>query len=73
MGNRTVYLKSKKRLGGKFRSKRDDGWMEIELGEFYNDQGEDGEVQMTLTEIKGGHLKCGLIVQGIELRPKVSI
>ncbi|PIA36203.1 hypothetical protein AQUCO_03400250v1 [Aquilegia coerulea] len=52
-----------------FPSHRKDGWMEIEMGEFYNEQGHDGEVQMTLKEIKG-FLKAGLIVQGIELRPK---
>ncbi|KAF5199454.1 F-box protein pp2-b10 [Thalictrum thalictroides] len=72
-GSRTVHLNHKKASGGQFPSERGDGWMEIELGEFYNDQGEDGEVQMTLTETKGGHWKSGLIVQGIELRPKVSI
>ncbi|PIA36202.1 hypothetical protein AQUCO_03400249v1 [Aquilegia coerulea] len=55
---------------GHFPSERKDGWMEIELGEFYNDKGEDGEVEMGLSEIKSGHWKAGLIVQGIELRPK---
>ena len=36
---------------------------------FYNDEG-DGEVKMCLMEVKGEHLKGGLIVEGIELRPK---
>ncbi|RZS29343.1 hypothetical protein BHM03_00063062 [Ensete ventricosum] len=49
---------------------RDDGWMEAELGEFYNEEGEDGEVEMSLMEVKGGHWKKGLIIQGIEIRPK---
>ncbi|PIA34410.1 hypothetical protein AQUCO_03800193v1 [Aquilegia coerulea] len=53
-----------------FPSERRDGWMEIELGEFYNDQGEDGEVEMSLSQSKSVHWKAGLIVQGIELRPK---
>nr|GMD40566.1 F-box protein PP2-B15-like [Ipomoea batatas]GMD42249.1 F-box protein PP2-B15-like [Ipomoea batatas] len=48
---------------------RDDGWLEIELGEFYND-GSEKEVQMSFREVKGEHLKGGLIVEGIELRPK---
>ncbi|KAK9160561.1 hypothetical protein Syun_006902 [Stephania yunnanensis] len=49
---------------------RGDGWMEVEMGEFYNEGGDQRDVQMSLTEIKGGHWKAGLIVQGIELRPK---
>ncbi|XP_042501121.1 F-box protein PP2-B10-like [Macadamia integrifolia] len=50
--------------------KREDGWMEIEMGEFFNERGEDGEVEMSLMEVKGGQWKSGLIIQGIELRPK---
>ncbi|KAI5658657.1 hypothetical protein M9H77_27450 [Catharanthus roseus] len=38
---------------------REDGWLEIELGEFYNDG-----------NVKGNHVKAGLIVEGIEVRPK---
>ncbi|KAJ4969259.1 hypothetical protein NE237_015960 [Protea cynaroides] len=49
---------------------RGDGWMEIELGEFFNEKGEDGDVEMSLMEVKGGNWKGGLIIQGIELRPK---
>ncbi|CAM0942962.1 unnamed protein product [Alopecurus aequalis] len=53
--------------------KRADGWMEVELGEFLNDgDDEDGEVSFSLMEIKGGHWKSGLIVQGIEIRRKKS-
>ncbi|KAM0878882.1 hypothetical protein ACQ4PT_034590 [Festuca glaucescens] len=52
--------------------KRADGWMELELGEFFNEGGEDGEVSFSLLEIKGGHWKSGLIVQGIEIRRKKS-
>ncbi|KAH7542999.1 F-box protein PP2-B15 [Ziziphus jujuba] len=48
---------------------RKDGWVEIELGSFYND-GNDKEVNMSLKEVKGQHLKGGIIVEGIELRPK---
>ncbi|XP_020599127.1 putative F-box protein PP2-B12 [Phalaenopsis equestris] len=52
---------------------RQDGWMEILLGEFYNEDGDDGEVVMSFLEIKGGHWKSGLIVQGIEIRPKKGV
>ncbi|KAK6911610.1 Phloem protein 2-like [Dillenia turbinata] len=49
---------------------REDGWMEIELGEFF--RGEDNEeVKMSLKEVKGYHLKGGLIVEGIEVRPMI--
>ncbi|PIA36261.1 hypothetical protein AQUCO_03400279v1 [Aquilegia coerulea] len=66
----TVHLDPKRGSGGQFPSKRGDGWMEIELGGFFNEKGEDGEVEMTLEEIKGNHWKSGLIVQGIEVRPR---
>lgn len=32
---------------------RDDGWMEIELGEFEIWEGEDDEVNMSFIEVKG--------------------
>lgn len=44
--------------------------MEAEMGEFYNEDGEDEEVVMSWMEVKGGHWKKGLIVEGIEIRPK---
>lgn len=54
---------------GQRPSKREDGWMEIELGEFF--VGEEGEeVIMKLMEVKGYQLKGGLIIEGIEVRPK---
>ena len=47
--------------------------MELELGDFFNgDQGDDEEVKMSLREAKGYHLKGGLIIEGIEVRPKDS-
>ncbi|KAF8388370.1 hypothetical protein HHK36_027036 [Tetracentron sinense] len=36
---------------GQFPRARGDGWMEIEMGEFINDSGEDGEVEMSLMEV----------------------
>ncbi|KAH7574689.1 hypothetical protein JRO89_XS03G0331200 [Xanthoceras sorbifolium] len=54
---------------------REDGWFEIELGSFYNvgggdDNNDNKEVRMCLKEVKGEHLKGGLIVEGIEIRPQ---
>ncbi|CAI9271338.1 unnamed protein product [Lactuca saligna] len=53
-----------------FPHKRKDGWMEIKLGEFDYNEGDNGKVEMAYEEIKLGHWKKGLIVEGIELRPK---
>ena len=47
---------------------RKDGWMEIKLGEFYCNDGNEGEVEMKFQEHHSW--KGGLIVEGIELRPK---
>ncbi|ONK79854.1 uncharacterized protein A4U43_C01F10840 [Asparagus officinalis] len=51
-------------------SSRTDGWMEIEMGEFFNDDGDDGEVDFRFLEVNGGNWKSGLTVLGIEVRPK---
>ncbi|XP_057809653.1 putative F-box protein PP2-B12 isoform X2 [Salvia miltiorrhiza] len=51
---------------------REDGWMEIQVGEFYVDLEENGEVQVQLLDTSG-NTKSGLIVEGIELRPFNSI
>ncbi|XBI50005.1 hypothetical protein VPH35_113481 [Triticum aestivum] len=50
--------------------KRADGWMEVELGEFYNGEGCDGDVFVTLMETEAGNFKSGLIVWGMEIRTK---
>ncbi|KAF8392025.1 hypothetical protein HHK36_022365 [Tetracentron sinense] len=51
---------------------RGDGWMEIEMGEFFNDQGEEGDLDMGLNGREGCCWKSGLAIEGIELRPKDS-
>ncbi|KAM5552656.1 putative F-box protein PP2-B12 [Rosa sericea] len=51
---------------------RGDGWMEIELGEIFN-QEDDATVEFRLRETESGVPKGGLIVEGIELRPKLYI
>ena len=43
--------------------------MEVELGEFYNEECNDGEVSISLKET-GGTCKTGLIIRGIEIRNK---
>ncbi|KAJ0492867.1 putative phloem protein [Helianthus annuus] len=49
---------------------REDGWFEVEIGEYFNKGGEEIEVEMSVVEIKGGNSKSGLIIQGIEIKPK---
>ncbi|KAI3906399.1 hypothetical protein MKW92_011619 [Papaver armeniacum] len=58
-----------------FARERGDGWMEVEMGHFFNEGGvrEGGEVHMSVLETERGVHKRGLIVQGMELRPKVDI
>ncbi|KAF5739882.1 SKP1 interacting partner 3-related family protein [Tripterygium wilfordii] len=70
-GNRIQMLKSRVCEGeGRVPSERKDGWLEIELGEFFCGNGDGEEVKMSLMEVKGHHLKGGLIVEGLEIRPK---
>ncbi|KVI07865.1 putative F-box protein PP2-B12 [Cynara cardunculus var. scolymus] len=49
---------------------RPDGWLEIKIGEYLNEQGDETELEMSVMEVKGGNWKSGLIIQGIEIRPK---
>ncbi|KAM3682950.1 hypothetical protein ACB098_12G110000 [Castanea mollissima] len=49
--------------------RRRDGWLEIKLGEFFNEGGEDDQLQIRLMEVEAGTGKSGLIVEGIEIRP----
>ncbi|KAJ0092000.1 hypothetical protein Patl1_25949 [Pistacia atlantica] len=66
---RNVYL-DPPRNTPKLSQKRGDGWMEIEMGEFFNENGDNGMLICSVFDFKGLHTKRGLIVEGIELRPK---
>lgn len=59
-------------LGIQQPQERNDGWFEIELGEFHNDGGDDNEVEIILKEVNCNYSKGGLIIQGIEIRPKIT-
>ncbi|XP_047956290.1 F-box protein VBF-like [Salvia hispanica] len=50
-------------------SKRQDGWLEIHIGDFFIGAADTGNITMAVTEIKGHQLKGGLIVEGIHVRP----
>ncbi|XP_058744355.1 F-box protein PP2-B10-like [Vicia villosa] len=49
---------------------RSDGWLEIEIGEFFSSGIQDEVIQMGVVEIKAGRIKCGFILEGIEIKPK---
>ncbi|CAN1219741.1 F-box protein PP2-B15 [Linum perenne] len=73
----TTYLRHKKNSQvemmereGRLPVEREDGWLEVEIGEFFSGES-DEEVRMCLKEVKGYHLKGGLVVEGIEVRPKL--
>ena len=56
----------------KYPKERADGWLEMELGEFFNEGRDDKEVEIGVYEVKGGGWKGDLVVQGIEIRPKLK-
>lgn len=74
---RSVYLdpdEEEREEEGEMPDERDDGWMEIEMGEFFVEKEEDErEVEFLLLETKGLSAKGGLIVEGYEVRPKHRI
>ncbi|CAH8387528.1 unnamed protein product [Eruca vesicaria subsp. sativa] len=47
---------------------REDGWMEAELGELYNESCCE-DISVSVVEIKSPYWKRGLIIQGFEFRP----
>lgn len=49
---------------------RKDGWLEIELAQYFHKEGENRDLEISMMEIKGGHWKSGLVIQGIEIRAK---
>ncbi|KAJ4722954.1 F-box protein [Melia azedarach] len=51
---------------------RADGWVEIEMGEFFNENGDDGTLVCSVFDFSSGYTKRGIIIQGIELRPNAK-
>lgn len=50
---------------------RDDGWFELELGDFFTES-EDDYIELRMEDVKTGCTKRGLIVEGIEIRPTIA-
>lgn len=70
--NRVQMMKERVNKGDERAArKREDGWLEIEVGDFFvGGAKNDEEIAMSVMEVKGYQLKGGLIVEGIEVRPK---
>ncbi|MBA0588470.1 hypothetical protein Gorai_001571, partial [Gossypium raimondii] len=50
---------------------RGDGWMEVEMGQFLNECGDDRTLEFSLRETDTSNFhNRGIIIEGIELRPK---
>ncbi|EOA22023.1 hypothetical protein CARUB_v10002546mg [Capsella rubella] len=64
-----VYSERRVFLESGMQEAREDGWLEIELGEYYVGFDEE-ELEMSILETRDGGWKGGIIVQGIEIRPK---
>lgn len=55
----------------RYPRQRADGWLELEMGEFHTDTIDDGsDVRMLLHEAEELQWKKGLIIEGIDIRPK---
>ncbi|KAI3469739.1 hypothetical protein Pfo_026402 [Paulownia fortunei] len=70
MGRRRWVRMPVRNIDGRLPFTRTDGWLEIELGEFFIAEGDECDVQIQLFETEHLNWKKGLIVEGIELRPK---
>jgi len=70
--NPNVERKAHNRVEGLPRpSVRSNGWLEIEMGEFFNSGLENEQVQMSVVEI-GFEQKRNLFLEGIEVRPAIT-
>ncbi|KAI4318134.1 hypothetical protein L6164_025940 [Bauhinia variegata] len=57
-------------LGLQRPRERNDGWLEIKMGYFFNLGEEDEQVEMSVLETRGADWKNGLVLEGIEVRAK---
>ncbi|CAA2960858.1 Hypothetical predicted protein [Olea europaea subsp. europaea] len=64
---RPMHLQPVEGGNGQIAAMRSDGWMEVEMGNFYNNQRDNGIVEARLLDTT--FMKSGLIVEGIEFRP----
>ena len=69
LGRRELHYSSQEHIP--CPTPRIDGWLEIELGEFFTTKEED-HIEVEVTQL-GSHWKRGLMVEGIEIRPKDNV
>lgn len=50
---------------------RRDGWMKVEMGKYFDENGDDNILASILLNFERSSTKHGLIIQWIELRPKI--
>ncbi|GAB4855813.1 hypothetical protein Ancab_024458 [Ancistrocladus abbreviatus] len=68
-----THIPSMPRRGDdQYPKQRSDGWLETKMGEFFVEEDDNGEVELSVLEIKGGDWKGGLIVEGFEIRTKAA-
>ncbi|KAL0457021.1 UNVERIFIED_CONTAM: F-box protein PP2-B10 [Sesamum latifolium] len=67
----TDELEMERNLNARVPYSRIDGWLELELGEFFVAEGDNWDVEARLSETEILYRK-GVIVEGIEVRPKES-
>jgi hypothetical protein len=71
-GHNNVRSFHNRLVGLSFPSGRSDGWLEIEMGEFFNSGLENEEIHMSVMEINCGNIKRRFFLEGIEVRPKLN-
>ncbi|CAI0456141.1 unnamed protein product [Linum tenue] len=60
-------------LGLKRPKKRRDKWLEIELGEYFNEAGKSGGLEPVAIQVKaGGETRGCVVIEGIEIRPAIG-
>ncbi|KAI4353127.1 hypothetical protein L6164_002098 [Bauhinia variegata] len=73
---RNVYLdltmtdEQRRHLGLPCPEVRNDGWLEIKMGDFFNLGVEDDQVNMSVVNKEAGIWKTSLVLQVIEVRPR---
>ncbi|XP_006643775.1 lectin-like [Oryza brachyantha] len=56
----------KEKLQEKIRGK----WLRLKVGEVKTQQGQKGQIEISMFEYDGGHWKSGLLIKGIKILPK---
>ncbi|KAL7105731.1 hypothetical protein ACP275_07G062900 [Erythranthe tilingii] len=69
----TVHLQPVDERKGEIALKREDEWMEVQIGNFYIDEDEGDDEEVEARVMKTTRWKTSLVVGGIEFRPLVCV